>query len=105
ARPPCQTTARAAQAGAGYLAYGAKEKLTVEQIAVRLEMECRQGIWRRTKEWTTLFNSLSPAEIGRLMKRVQHLVLAPAQEELRRALFARWAEGDPGAAVAFARGL
>ena len=39
------------------------------------------------------------------MSAVRHLVLAPAQEELRGALFSRWAECDPAAAIAFARRL
>ena len=81
------------------------EKLSVEQIVARLESECQHGIWRPTREWEIIFNSLSPAQIDRLMSAVRHLVLAPAQEELRRVLFSRWAECDPAAALTFARGL
>src|SRR5262245_9705295 len=80
-------------------------KTALEEIIARLENECRQGIWHRTKEWEVLFNSASAAEIASLMASVRHLVLAASQEELRHALFSRWAECDPEAALAFARGL
>jgi hypothetical protein len=102
---PLQTSERTAQAGGAYPSAGPMQKPSVEQIAARLRSECQRGIWRRTKEWEVIFNSLTPAEVGRLMSAVRDLVLVPAQEELRRALFSRWAEDDPAAALAFARGL
>src|SRR5262245_43056500 len=83
----------------------APRKTTVQEIAAQIEAECRRGVWHRTKEWEVILNSASAAEIGSLMPSVRHLALAPAQEELRTALFSRWAECDPDAAVAFARGL
>src|SRR5207249_1901408 len=40
----------------------AGSKLSVEEIATRLENECRRGIWHRTKEWETIFNALTGPE-------------------------------------------
>src|SRR4029079_16422840 len=71
----------------------------------QLEDDCRRGVWHRTKEWEVIFNSASAVEIGSLMASVRHLVLSPPQEELRSALFSRWAECNPEAGVAFARDL
>src|SRR5262245_12280772 len=61
------------------------QKSAVAQVAARLETECRQGVWHRTKEWEVIFNSLSAPEVGALMPFVRHLLIAPAQEELRTA--------------------
>ena len=36
---------------------------------------------------------------------MRDLILIPAQDDLRRCLFSRWAEGDPAAAITFARAL
>src|SRR5262245_4983047 len=58
-------------------------KTSVQEIAAQLEAECRQGVWHRTKQWEVIFNSASASEIGALMAAVRHLVLAPAQEQLR----------------------
>src|SRR5690349_11876166 len=47
--PPVKTAERAAKIGAAYLSAGVTEKLSVEQIAIRLEVECNRGVWRRSK--------------------------------------------------------
>ena len=66
--PPIQTSSTTATSGAAYLAEGTAEKLTVEQIAERLERECKHGVWRRTKEWNAIFNSLTSAELAQLAR-------------------------------------
>ncbi len=77
----------------------------VTKLAARLEAACGRGVWRQTKEWALLLDALNPAATGRLAGQVRHLLLQPAQEELRQVLFARWAGGEPPAAIAFVGGL
>ena len=81
------------------------EPLTVAQIVERIAAECRNGIWRRTPEWDAILRALAPGDLAELVPALRELILAPAQEELRKTLVSLWAEKDPEAALVFARSL
>jgi len=95
---------RPGAAPAGSLAASVPQ-LTVDQIIAQLADECRRGIWRRTAQWDVLLARLSPSDFGRILAAVREFVLSPTQDELRRTLLARRAEGDPRAAIDFVHGL
>jgi len=79
--------------------------LTLDQIIAQLTDECGRGVWRRSAQWDVILARLSPADFGKLLSALREFVLAPAQDELRRTLLARWAEGDPRSAINFVRAL
>jgi len=87
------------------LADASNQSLTIERLIERLELECKRGVWRQTREWATLLGGLSASDLAHLISGARHLVLDPVQEELRRTLLALWSELDPAGALAFAEKL
>jgi hypothetical protein len=80
-------------------------KPSTAEVTAFVARVAQTGVFRPNKPWEIIINSQEAADLPALLEQIEKLPNGSARTRLRHAVFSRWAECDPSAAMVRAQAI